>query len=133
MTFIIGIVSQKGGVGKSTIARLIAREMAALGWQVKIADLDVSQGTSFNWRSRRLQHHIDPDISIELFGRVDHALSVAERYDLLLLDGAPHSTRATEQIAVASNLVIIPTVLFPTPPFWEAFASKSPGSSVDSP
>jgi len=29
MALIIGVVSQKGGVGKSTIARLIARELAA--------------------------------------------------------------------------------------------------------
>ena len=55
MAMIVGIVSQKGGVGKSTLARLIAREFAAQDWQVKIADLDVSQATSFHWRSRRLQ------------------------------------------------------------------------------
>jgi chromosome partitioning protein len=46
---VIGIVSQKGGVRKSTLARLIAREYANAGW-----DLDVSQGTSFNWQGRRL-------------------------------------------------------------------------------
>src|SRR5215467_13387540 len=40
MAIIIGVVSQKGGVGKSTIARLVAREFAAQGWQVKIGDLD---------------------------------------------------------------------------------------------
>jgi chromosome partitioning protein len=32
MAMIVGIVSQKGGVGKSTVARLIAREFAAQGW-----------------------------------------------------------------------------------------------------
>jgi Flp pilus assembly CpaE family ATPase len=50
MALIVGIVSQKGGVGKSTLARLVAREYALAGWSVKIADLDVSQGTSFNWQ-----------------------------------------------------------------------------------
>ena len=48
MALVIGVVSQKGGVGKSTCARLIAREYAYAGWDVKIADLDVSQGTSFD-------------------------------------------------------------------------------------
>ena len=95
MAFIIGVVSQKGGVGKSTIARLIAREMAAQEWQVKIADLDVSQATTYDWRSRRL----------------DQALKIAAHYDLLVLDGAPHATQATKQIADASDLVIIPTGL----------------------
>jgi chromosome partitioning protein len=31
------------------MSRLVAREYAAAGWEVKIADLDVSQGTSLNF------------------------------------------------------------------------------------
>ena len=58
MALVIGVVSQKGGVGKSTCARLIAREYAHAGWDVKIADLDVSQGTSFDWHVRRLQQQM---------------------------------------------------------------------------
>jgi chromosome partitioning protein len=111
MAMIVGIVSQKGGVGKSTVARLIARELAAQDWQVKIADLDISQATSFHWRSRRLQRNLEPDISVEQYGRVDQALKVAEQYDLLILDGAPHATQATLQVAKASHLVILPTGL----------------------
>jgi len=41
MALVIAVVSQKGGVGKSTCARLIAREYAQAGWNVKIADLDL--------------------------------------------------------------------------------------------
>ena len=52
MTVLVGVISQKGGVGKSTLARLIAREYAAAGWDVKIADLDISQGTSTDWKQR---------------------------------------------------------------------------------
>jgi chromosome partitioning protein len=111
MAMIVGIASQKGGVGKSTLARLIAREFAAQDWQVKIADLDVSQATSFHWRSRRLQRGLEPDISVEQYGRVEQALKIADQYDLLMLDGAPHATQATLQIAKASHLVILPTGL----------------------
>ena len=111
MGILIGVVSQKGGVGKSTIARLVAREFAAQGWSVKIGDLDISQATSFKWRARRLQSAVEPDVPIEQFGRVDQALKVADHYDLLILDGAPHATAATEQIARASDLVVIPTGL----------------------
>jgi chromosome partitioning protein len=111
MAMILGIASQKGGVGKSTVARLIAREFAAQDWQVKIADLDVSQATSFHWRSRRLQRSLEPDISVEQYGRVEQVLKIAEQYDLLVLDGAPHATQATLQIAKASHLVILPTGL----------------------
>src|SRR5690349_20565824 len=111
MGILIGVVSQKGGVGKSTIARLVAREFATQGWSVKIGDLDISQATSFKWRARRLQSAVEPDVPIEQFGRVDQALKVADHYDLLILDGAPHATAATEQIARASDLAIIPTGL----------------------
>ena len=55
MALQIGAISQKGGVGKSSIARLIAREYAVAGWDVKIADLDIAQATSTNWKQRRYQ------------------------------------------------------------------------------
>jgi chromosome partitioning protein len=85
--------------------------MAAQDWLVKIADLDISQATSYHWRTRRLQRAMEPDISIEQYGRVDQALKSAEHFDVLVLDGAPHATQATQQIAKASDLVIIPTGL----------------------
>lgn len=111
MAIITAMVSQKGGVGKSTLARLIAREFAAQKWRVKIADLDISQGTSFQWRTRRLEHQTEPDIAVEQFGRVDQALKIADQYDLLIFDGAPHSSQATRSIAQASDLTVIPTGL----------------------
>jgi chromosome partitioning protein len=111
MAVIIGLVSQKGGVGKSTLARLAAREFASSGWNVKIADLDVSQGTSFNWQARRLQNSVEPAVAVERFGTVEQAFRVAPHYDLLILDGPPHSTAGTLRIAEGSDLVILPTGL----------------------
>ncbi len=111
MAVIVGMVSQKGGVGKSTLSRLVAREYALAGWTVKIADLDVSQGTSFNWQSRRLQAGIEPAIPVERFGTVEQALKIGSHYDLLILDGPPHSTAGTLKIAAASLLTILPTGL----------------------
>jgi chromosome partitioning protein len=108
---IVSLVSQKGGVGKSTLARLIAREYAAAKWNVKIADLDIGQGTSFNWQSRRLQHDIHPVIAVARFGTVEQALKIAHHHDMLILDGPPHSTAGTLRIAQASSLVILPTGL----------------------
>lgn len=111
MAYIIGFVSQKGGVGKSTLARLLAREYAANGWNVKIADLDPGQGTSFKWHNRRLQSKIDPDIAVERFRTVERALSFARHYDLFIFDGPAHSNAGTLAIAKASNLVVLPTGL----------------------
>lgn len=111
MGLIIGIVSQKGGVGKSTISRLVAREYANAGWGVKIADLDIAQGTSFSWQARRLQNGIEPAIPVERFGSVNQALKISRNYDLMIMDGAPHATQGTLQIAQNSDLIILPTGL----------------------
>jgi chromosome partitioning protein len=111
MPFMVAMVSQKGGVGKSTLARLLAREFAAQQWRVKIADLDLSQATSFQWRSRRLAHGIEPDVAVEQFARLDQVLKIAEQYDLIVFDGAPHSSQVTRSVALASDMTVIPTGL----------------------
>ena len=111
MALIVGVVGQKGGCGKSTISRLIAREYAHAEWTVKIADLDVSQGTTFNWQARRLQNAIEPAVPVERFGTVEQVLKVAPQYDLVILDGPPHSTSGTLRIAQTSELSILPTGL----------------------
>ena len=111
MALLIGVVSQKGGVGKSTIARMVAREYAQAGWRVKIADLDIAQGTSFNWQARRLQNRVTPDVPVERFGTLALALKVSPHYDLLVLDGPPHATEGTLAIASAAQLTVLPTGL----------------------
>lgn len=109
MTMVIGVVSQKGGVGKSTISRLIACNYAASEWQVKIADMDLAQGTCTSWNRRRLQNGTEPKVAVEQFVNVPDAMKRADQYDLVVFDGAPHSTRMTLDIAKVSDLVILPT------------------------
>ena len=111
MTIFVGVVSQKGGVGKSTIARSIAREYAANGWNVKISDLDISQGTSVDWKRRRDQEKLQPDIAVEASRTVALAIKNAEPYDMVIFDGPPHSTAGTLDIARHSDLVVLPTGL----------------------
>lgn len=111
MTVFVGIVSQKGGVGKSTLSRLVAREYAQAGWDVKIADLDISQGTSTDWKKRREESSLAPEIAVEPFRTVSQALKHADVHDLMVLDGAPHSMAGTLEIAKISNLLVLPTGL----------------------
>jgi len=112
MAYKIGVISQKGGVGKSTVSRLIASQFATFdggSWEIKIADTDVSQGTSFHWMQRRVAAGIEPAIRVESYPRVDQAIKDAEQFDVMVLDGAPHSNKDTLKIALASDVVIIPT------------------------
>ena len=97
--------------GKSTLARAIATTYALAGWNVKVADLDIDQASSFSWLQRRLARDIKPVVAVETFGTVSQALKIAEAYDMMIMDGAPHATRATVEIGKRANLVVLPTGL----------------------
>lgn len=109
MTTIIAFVSQKGGVGKSTLSRALAREAASSGLTAKVADLDTQQGTSVNWHRRRLNAGIEPTVSVEAYRTADQALAQADRYDLLIIDGPARASEATLRIARKAHLIVQPT------------------------
>lgn len=77
----------QGGVGKSTLARIIAVEAIKGGLHAKIADLDTQQTTSVNWAARRAANGLEPPIRAETFRSVDTALQGAENFDLYIFDG----------------------------------------------
>jgi len=108
MSLFIAIVSQKGGVGKSTIARMLAREYTMAGWEVKIADMDIAQATCTNWNRRREHFGVTPAFSVEPYGDTRRAFNTPG-FDLIIFDGAPNSDRQTLQITQKSHLIIIPT------------------------
>ena len=109
MTYIVGMVSQKGGVGKSTLARMMARELVMGEFRTKIADLDTQQQTCTNWAGRRAENGIVPEIQVQSFARVKSALEDASRFDALILDGKPNASEQTIELAKMSDLVVIPT------------------------
>ena len=109
MTYVIGMVSQKGGVGKSTLARMMAREFVSGGLRAKIADLDTQQQTCTHWAGRRAEHSVQPEIQVQSFASVASALDEAPRFDALILDGKPNASEQTVEIAMASDLIVIPT------------------------
>lgn len=106
---ILSLISQKGGVGKSTLARLLGVEMQRAGWSVMIADLDAAQGTSTQWKLRRDREEVDPDVAVIKYRSVQAALKDAARYDLAILDGPAHAERGGVTMAKASDLIILPS------------------------
>ena len=109
MTYIIGMVSQKGGVGKSTLARLMAREFEKGGLRTKIADLDTQQQTCTYWAGRRAEGKVQPEIQVQSFASTASAVNDAARFDALILDGKPNASNQTLEIAKAADLIVIPT------------------------
>jgi len=106
---IISLISQKGGVGKSAMARLLAVEFMQAGWSVKIADLDTMQGTSTKWKARRDRAGVLPEVPVEKFATVERAVREAERFDLIIIDGPAHAEKGGRSMAKASDLIIMPT------------------------
>src|SRR5260370_18306295 len=106
---IIGVVSQKGGVGKSTLCHLIAREAAASGRQVKILDFDTKQMTSTDWVRARLERALEPEIAAEPVKNIDSALKHNRGYDIIVLDGAAGTPKRTVELASTCDLILLPT------------------------
>lgn len=109
MALIIGIVSQKGGVGKSTLSRALASEYAKNEWEVKIADMDLSQSTVTNWNKDRLRNDIQPRIYVEQYSSIKDVEKQSSKYDLTIIDGAPASNKQTLNIAKLCDFIILPT------------------------
>ncbi len=51
--YIISFLSQKGGCGKSTLARLFAQQLTKDDLVVLLADMDIKQTTATKWGQRR--------------------------------------------------------------------------------
>ena len=58
---IASFVGQKGGVGKSTLARVLAVAAASQDYRVLLADFDLEQLSCVEWSAVRLRNRIAPD------------------------------------------------------------------------
>ena len=111
MALKIANLSQKGGVGKSTLSRAIAVEYARNEWDVKIADMDLKQSTCSLWNRERMKHSHSPQIAVETFSKVKDALRHEENYDLMIFDGSGHADLQTLEIAKICDYIILPSGL----------------------
>jgi chromosome partitioning protein len=111
MTLKIANLSQKGGVGKSTISRAIAIEYARNEWGVKIADMDLKQSTCSIWNRERMKQGHEPKLSVETFSKVRDVLKQEGNYDMIVFDGSGHADLQTLEIAKIADYIILPTGL----------------------
>lgn len=108
MHTIVAFASQKGGVGKSSLARAFARESALGGIDVRLADIDTHQGTSLDWSRTRLQNAVEPAVPVEAFGSAQHALARAQ-CDLLIIDSPAATPAETYEIAKRCDVLVQPS------------------------
>jgi chromosome partitioning protein len=99
---IIAFISQKGGVGKSTLARALAVEATRAGLTTLLADLDPGQQTSYKWALRRER---EPKVTAMVFNNFSEVQkeSKKNKYDLIIIDGPAMISAMTYEIAKEAN------------------------------
>ncbi|BAZ47374.1 cobyrinic acid a,c-diamide synthase (plasmid) [Chondrocystis sp. NIES-4102] len=103
----IGILNQKGGAGKTTLALHLAHALALQSYQVMLVDAD-PQGSSRDWATAR-----ESDAPFSVIG-LDRPIihkeisKLSQGYDYVIIDGAPRVSDLTRSAILASDLVLIP-------------------------
>lgn len=109
MSVVVGVVSQKGGCGKSTIARALAAAAAAARLKVHLADLDPQQQTVLLWQKARKDNRITPHLTVRGYTAAKDALATAKDDDIIIIDGPARSDSDTLKIARVAHLIVQPS------------------------
>ena len=105
----IALISQKGGVGKTTLAINLAVAAHLAGRQTVIADTDPQQST-YEWYRNRKDTHPLPYVAQVFADSIGDIIDKARRNDadLLVADTSPNSTEESLAIADHADLLIMP-------------------------
>jgi chromosome partitioning protein len=104
---IIGVLNQKGGVGKTTIAVNVSAALAMSGKRVLLVDAD-PQGSSLAWSSVREADPLFPVIGMAKPSLHRDLPALAKDYDVVLIDGAPRVNELGRSAILASDTILIP-------------------------
>ena len=105
---IIAFISQKGGVGKSTLARLLVVEATKKKIKTLLADCDHQQKTSWEWTQWRKENKITPVITSQIFNQVKEIWPHTKNYELIVIDAPARTSQGTLEITQKADLIIQP-------------------------
>lgn len=103
---IIGVINQKGGAGKSTIAVHLAHSLALNGGSVLVVDADAQQSSS-KWLSR-LNYSIEAKIINDPDELLDELPILSTTHDWIIVDGPAALSETTRAVVLVADLAIIP-------------------------
>src|SRR5258708_6186460 len=101
--------SQKGGVGKSTLARSTAVALACAGRNVLLADFDVEQRTCLRWQAQRQARRLEPTIAVAKFSKEAKLDRVSHQYDEVVMDTRGQHDALSLDLAMASDVIFLPS------------------------
>ena len=105
----VSFVGQKGGVGKSTLARLFAVGAAYRGLKPLLADFDLEQLTCVEWHALRLQNGVEPDIDVRAFKSLKKLRKREDRAGIVVVDTRGLADELVHEIAEESDVAFLPT------------------------
>ena len=105
--FVLALISQKGGPGKTTLAINLAAAAAEQGQAAVIIDLD-PQASATNWKDRRSAEN--PAVVSAVPSRVRQTLDAARQHgaEFVVIDNPGHSDNGAITAANFADLVFVP-------------------------
>tara|TARA_B100001996_G_scaffold122266_1_gene92453 strand:- start:519 stop:1145 length:627 start_codon:yes stop_codon:yes gene_type:complete len=103
---IVGILNQKGGVGKTTLAVNISRVFMKLGYKTTLIDTD-SQGSARDYNAAGNGDYLNV-IALDRPTLHKDIMKLRDDYDWILLDGAPRIENMAISAIKCCDIVLIP-------------------------
>jgi chromosome partitioning protein len=104
---IMGVLNQKGGAGKTTLAVNLAVVFAQAGNRVLLVDAD-PQGSALAWSAARERDPLFPVVGMAKPTLHKDMPELARDYDMVVIDGAPRVNDLGRAAIMASDLIVIP-------------------------
>ncbi len=102
-------MSQKGGVGKSTLARSAAIALVKKGRRVLLADFDQEQGTCLRWRAQRQARNLVPLVDTQGFEKVGKLKKAQRGYEDVVIDTPGRLDEASLELANTAHSIFLPS------------------------